>query len=123
MKEKNHTLAASFRCAWQGITACVRRERNMKIHLCAALAVTAAGVALCISPVEWTVCLILFALVIGGELINTAIEATVDLICPEPDPKAKLAKDAAAGAVLVFAVFAAIIGCILFLPKVMALFS
>lgn len=70
-----------------------------------------------ISPAEWLVCLVLFSLVMGAELINTAIEAAVDLACPRENPKAKLAKDAAAGAVLICAIFAAMAGTIIFLPK------
>lgn len=119
--QRNSTLFKSFACAWQGILACVKRERNMKIHLTAAAAVTAAGFLLGLSLIEWLICLILFALVIGAELINTAIEAAVDLVCPREDPRAKLAKDAAAGAVLVCAVFSAIAGILIFLPKLIAL--
>lgn len=121
MEKTKQSITSSFRCAWEGIAACVRRERNMKIHLCAAGAVTLAGFVFRISPGEWLVCLILFALVMGAELTNTAVEAVVDLACPYEDPKAKLAKDAAAGAVLVCAIFAAIAGLIIFLPKAAAL--
>lgn len=120
MKADN-SLLSSFRCAWQGITAVVARERNMKIHLFAAAMVTIAGFLFQISTAEWLICLILFALVMGAELFNSAIEAAVDLSCPREDPKAKLAKDAAAGAVLVCAIFAAIAGIIIFLPKLWAL--
>lgn len=122
LKNKN-PLTASFRYAWQGISACVRRERNMKIHLGFAAAVTISGFVFHISKGEWIVCLILFGLVMGLELVNTAVEAVVDLVCPEENPKAKLAKDAAAGAVLICAIFAAIAGLIIFLPKLPELFS
>lgn len=115
--KESQPLSSSFRCAWQGITACFRQERNMKIHLAAATAVTVAGFFFSISPTEWLVCLVLFSLVMGAELINTAIEAAVDLACPRENPKAKLAKDAAAGAVLICAIFAAMAGTIIFLPK------
>ena len=66
---------------------------------------------------EWFICLLLFALVFSLELINTAIENTVDLVTTKKNKKAKLAKDAAAGAVLIAAIFASIIGIIIFLPK------
>lgn len=118
---EKQSLGASFRWAWQGIAACVRRERNMKIHLGAAAAVSVAGFVFSISAAEWLVCLISFALVMGAELMNTAVEAAVDLACPREDPRAKLAKDAAAGAVLVCAVFAAAAGLIIFLPKLAAI--
>lgn len=121
MKQKN-SLLSSFHCAFAGIAACVSRERNMKIHLSAAAAVTIAGFALHISKTEWLVCLILFGLVMCLELVNTAIEAVVDLVCPQQHPKAKLAKDTAAGAVLAAAIFAALAGVIIFGPKVFSLF-
>lgn len=118
---KNQREIDSFRCAWQGIGACVKQEGHMRFHLLAAAAVTIAGIVFEISKTEWLVCLILFALVMGTELMNTAIEAVVDLVCPRPHPKAKLAKDAAAGAVLVCAIFAAIGGLMIFVPKLLAL--
>lgn len=122
MTETKHSLIASFRCAFQGIAACIRRERNMKIHICAAAVVTAAGFVFRISSTEWLVCLLLFAMVMGAELINTALEAAVDLACPKQHPTAKLAKDAAAGAVLIIAIFAAIAGLVIFLPKLISFF-
>ena len=72
-----------------------------------------------ISITEWTICIVLFGLVITAELINTAIETTVDIVMPEKNEKAKLAKDIAAGAVLVSAIASAIIGIIIFLPKIL----
>ena len=62
--------------------------------------------------------MILFAQVLSLEIVNTAIEACIDLVSPERQPLAKLAKDAAAGAVLISAIFAAIIGLLIFVPKV-----
>lgn len=120
--KKNNTLAASFQHAFAGIAACIRQERNMKIHLAAAAAVTAGGLWLHISKAEWLVCLVFFGLVMALELMNTAIEAVVDLVCPQEHPKAKLAKDTAAGAVLVAAIFAAVAGVVIFGPKVLTLF-
>ena len=72
-----------------------------------------------ISITEWIICIVLFGLVITVELINTAIETTVDIVMPEKNEKAKLAKDIAAGAVLVSAIASAIIGIIIFLPKIL----
>lgn len=114
-------LYKSFAYAIAGIIACVRQERNMRIHLTAAILVTAAGTLFRISAAEWIVCLILFGLVMSLELVNTALEAAVDLVTQEQKPLAKKAKDAAAGAVLVSAVMAAIIGLIIFLPKIFAI--
>lgn len=82
------------------------------------LLVIIAGFVLKITPGEWMICILLFGLVISSELINTAIETAVDLAMPEKNPKAKLAKDVAAAAVLIMAITAIIIGFILFIPKI-----
>ena len=71
-----------------------------------------------ISITEWIICIVLFGLVITAELINTALATTVDIVMPEKNEKAKLAKDIAAGAVLVSAITSAIIGIIIFLPRI-----
>ena len=77
----------------------------MKIHCLAIIFVTLAGTLFQITATQWCICLLLFALVAALELVNTAIEAVVDLVTEEKKPLAKIAKDTAAGAVL----FAAII--------------
>ena len=64
---------------------------------------------------EWCICLLLFGMVISLELVNTAVEAVVDLVTEERKPLAKIAKDTAAGAVLFTAIMAVIIGCIIFI--------
>ncbi|MFR5904918.1 MAG: diacylglycerol kinase, partial [[Ruminococcus] torques] len=74
-----------------------------------------------IKPVEWCICLLLFGLILSLELVNTALEAVVDLVTKEKKPLAKIAKDTAAGAVLVSAIAAAIIGCIIFVPYLLEL--
>ena len=91
----------------------------MKIHVTIMLLVILAGIVLKINLYEWIICIICFAGVIGGELFNTAIEATVDMAMPQRNEKAKLAKDVAASAVLVLAIGSAIIGLIIFVPKIL----
>ena len=120
--EKKYNLISSFKCAICGIVTALKRERNLKIHFVFMVLVIIAGILLKISKGEWFVCLILFALVIASELINTAIEQMVDLAMPEKNEKAKYAKDASAGAVLFCAIISAIIGLIIFIPKIIALF-
>lgn len=93
----------------------------MRIHLTAAILVTAAGTLLRISVTEWMLCLILFGLIMSLEMVNTALEAVVDLVTEEYRPLAKKAKDTAAGAVLISAIMAAVIGLIIFLPKIFAI--
>lgn len=121
-KNKRSPLYKSFGYAFQGIWAVIRRERNIRIHLSVMTLVIIAGCIFHISVTEWCICMILFALVISLEMVNTAIEACVDLVTEEKKPGAKLAKDAAAGAVLVSAIFAAVIGLVIFIPKAAALF-
>ena len=91
----------------------------MKVHILIMLLVIIAGIILEISQTEWCICITLFAIVISAELFNTAIETVVDMITKEKNEKAKLAKDISAGAVVVVAIAAAIIGLIIFVPKVL----
>lgn len=115
---KNKNIIESFKHAYNGIIYAVTRERNMHIHITIATLVILFGIFFEISYVEWLACLILIGLVISLELVNTAIEATVDLITVEENSLAKVAKDASAGAVFVLAILSAFIGIIIFLPKV-----
>ena len=119
--EKKDPLYRSFGYAFQGIFTCVRKERNMKIHCLAMLCVVAAGFVFRISVSEWCICLILFGMILSLELVNTAMEAVVDLVTEERRPLAKLAKDTAAGAVLIAAIMAAGVGLLIFVPKVLEL--
>ena len=118
---RKNPLHESFGYAFEGIWTGIRKERNMKIHCLAVIAVTAAGTFLHIKPVEGCICLLLFGLILSLELVNTAVEAVVDLVTEEKKPLAKIAKDTAAGAVLVSAIAAAIIGCIIFIPYLLEL--
>lgn len=119
---RHQPIYRSFGYAFQGIWECVRDERNIRIHLTMTALVIIGGIILRISLNEWIICLILFGLVISLELVNTAVESTVDLVTEEKRPLAKKAKDTAAGAVLVAAIFAAIIGLIIFIPKIVDFF-
>ena len=114
---KKDPIRKSFGYAFEGIFTCMKKERNMKIHCAMAVLVVIAGVILKISLTEWCICLVLFGLIMALELVNTAIEAVVDLVTQEKKPLAKIAKDTAAGAVLVAAIMSAIIGCMIFVPK------
>ena len=116
-KEDETKLIFSFKYAFEGIITTIKEERNMFIHFLIAIIVVITGIYVRLSLNEWFICLLLFALVFSLELINTAIENTVDLVTTKKNKKAKLAKDAAAGAVLIAAIFASIIGIIIFLPK------
>ena len=117
-KEKKDPLYQSFGYAFQGIFTCIRKERNMKIHCVVSILVVIAGAIFQISAIEWCICLVLFGLVMALEHVNTAVEAVVDMVTEEYHPLAKIAKDTAAGAVLIAAIMAAIAGGIIFLPKI-----
>lgn len=120
-KKKRKKLRNSFKYAFEGVHRELKEEQNLKIHILIMILVIIAGFILKLSPMEWIICIILFGFVIALELINTAIELTVDLAMPEIHPKAKAAKDIAAAAVLVSATCSVIIGVIIFLPKIINL--
>lgn len=114
-------LVFSFAYAFNGVLSGLRSERNMVIHFSAMATVVVFGALLRISEMEWIACIILFGVVLMAELINTSIETIVDIVCPQEDPRAKLAKDTAAGAVLMVAIAAAVIGVMIFAPKILDL--
>lgn len=120
---KSHSLADSFIYAWRGLMYALVSQRNMKIHLLAAVVVLLAGFLLRITLLEWALVLITIGMVITAEIINTAIECVVDLVTREMQPLARKAKDSAAGAVLLAAGFSVIIGLIIFLPRLIMLIN
>ena len=123
MEHRHHSLGESFRYAAAGIVSVIRRERNMKIHLAVTALVIIFGFVLGITRTEWLICIGLFGLVMALEAVNTAVESAVDLVTEEKRPMAKLAKDAAAGAVLIAAICAAVIGLMIFVPYLMSALS
>ena len=120
-KEKEKPLLKTLSYGFNGILYTLKHERNMVIHFLIMILVIIAGIVFKITFVEWGVCFVLFALVLSLELMNTALENVVDLVTDEKKPKAKVAKDASAGAVLVAAIFAVIIGISIFLPRLLEL--
>jgi diacylglycerol kinase len=113
------TLARSFRYAFAGLGYCLRTQRNFRIHTLAATLVTGAGVVLGLSWVEWAVLALTMTMVMAAEMVNTVVEAVVDLTSPTYHPLAKVAKDVAAGAVLLTALGAVVVGLFVFLPHVL----
>ena len=116
-------LASSFRHAWDGVAAVALRQHNARIHLAAAAAAVAAGVAFRISGVEWCLVVLAVAAVWSAEAMNTALEALADAVAPDPSPAVGHAKDIAAGAVLLTALGAAVVGTIVFGPRLLHLAS
>jgi diacylglycerol kinase len=111
-------LVQSFRFALNGFIKNIPTERNLQIHLVAFLFVLAVGFYFSISKFEWFTILLISALVISLELINTAIEKLCDFVQPNLHEKIKIIKDSAAAAVLVASVIAIILGGFIFLPKI-----
>lgn len=116
-KARLHSFADAFR----GLVLVLRSQMNARIHALATVIVCGAGWWLRLSASEWALIVAVIALVWTAEAVNTAIEFLVDLISPEEHPLAGKAKDAAAGAVLAAAIGAAIVGAIVFVPKLSAL--
>lgn len=117
LKLDRKRLINSFGYAFEGIRKAYGGEQNLKIHTQIAILVIIAGFILKISYTEWLVCLVLIGLVIMAEFFNTAIEYVVDLASPKIHPLAKAAKDTASAGVLMMAIISAIIGSIIFIPK------
>jgi diacylglycerol kinase/membrane-associated phospholipid phosphatase len=111
----------SFSYAFEGVAAGLTSERNMIVHFGVMMTVVVFGAILHLALWEWMVCILLFGLVFMAELFNTAIETTVDIAMPQKDPRAKIAKDTSAGAVLVISIAAALIGGMIFVPKLFPL--
>ncbi len=111
----------SFVYAWKGIVCFFRTERNAQIHLAATVLVLVLSVALGLSSTEAIAVVFSIAFVWVAEMINTAVEKAMDFMSTETHPQIKLIKDVAAGAVLVASIAAAIVGCIVFIPKLIVL--
>jgi len=109
----------SFSFAGQGVWHVVRTQRNMRVHLLAAAAAVAAGLALRISAADWACVLLAIGLVLTTETLNTVVEALTDLYTDQFHPLAKIAKDAAAGAVLISSAAAVGVGLVVFLPRLL----
>ena len=112
MTREGFSLFAAFRCAGRGIID-TAHERNFHIEF--------ACMLLCINPYEWLVIVVCFGLVLGGECLNSSIEAIVDLASPEYHELARKSKDAAAGGVLLFSLASLVVGLIIFAPRILCL--
>lgn len=110
--------ARSFKYAFSGIITATKTQANFRIHLIATILVALMGFYFQISYAEWILIILSIGFVISAELFNSAIEFLTDLVSPLQNDIAGKVKDMAAGAVLISAVSAAIIGLIIFLPKI-----
>lgn len=112
----------SFKYAFEGVHYAFKNDQNLLVHLIAAFLVINASIALHVEPYQMAILGLTMMMVITAEMINSAIEKMVDLITKEHRQEAKIAKDVAAGMVLVTAFAAVVIGTLIFLPYVIKLF-
>jgi len=115
-------LRNSFKNAFSGIVSAYKTEQNLLIHSIGLLVNIALFFLLKLSLIEICIILFLCFLIISLEMVNTAIEYSVDMAMPQIHPLAKISKDVASGAVLISCIGAIIIGLIIYLPKIIAFF-
>lgn len=115
--------AKSFTHAFRGIGVLVKSTHNFWVHIFTAIIAIILGVLLKISHIEWMILILVSGFVMVTEALNTAIEIDIDLTSPNYHPYARDTKDVAAGAVLISAITAVVIGLIIFIPKVIVLIS
>ena len=113
----------SFAHAFRGLRTLFQTQRNVRIHAAAGIATLIFGWVLQIRPAEWIAILVCIGLVLAAEAFNSALERLADRLDPNPDPHIRDAKNLAAGAVLIASLIAAIVGAIVFFPKVATLLS
>jgi diacylglycerol kinase len=118
--ESKHSLSDNFRFAFEGLKVAFVNGRNFRIEIFTGIAATILGLILRLNSSEWLDLILIIASVLILELMNTAIEAMVDIVSPEIQPKAKIAKDVAAASVLVASIASVFIGAFLFLPKILS---
>lgn len=110
-------LARSFRAAFAGVAHLLRTQRNFRIEVAIGVVAVAVGIRLGLAPAEWAILATVIALVLVLEGLNTSLELAVDLASPAAHPKAKAAKDIAAGMVLIAALASVAVGVALFVPR------
>lgn len=125
MKNSGYSLKkrlASFRYAFQGLRRLFASEANAWIHLFAAVCVIIAGFLLSLAVWEWIVIVLVIGAVFVAEAFNSSLEALCDKVCVDYNDSIKNSKDLAAAAVLLTAITAIVVGLIIFVPKIIALF-
>lgn len=116
--ESKHSIIKSFQFAFSGFGHAFKYGRNFRIQIGLFIIAVIFGIGFRITPEEWLDIFIIAGIVLILELINTSLESIVDIVSPEIHPKAKVAKDVAAGAVLIASFFSVLIAAFIFLPKV-----
>ena len=109
----------SFKYSIEGLKYAYKYEQSMLIHVIATICVLLANILFQVSGIEWLITLLAIGMVLSAELINSAIEAAVDLVTLEEHPLAKIAKDCSSAATFVLACMAALIGIVIYVPYIM----
>ena len=122
-RARDKRLVDSFNFAIEGLISALKNEKHMKVHILAAIIIVILAIVINASKVEILIISLSVSFVVITELVNTAVEAIIDLVSPERHPLAKLAKDVAAGAVLVAAINALCVGYLLFYDKLLDIFD
>jgi diacylglycerol kinase len=117
MKHSIQAFLKSFSYAFEGIAHVVVTQRNMRVHLTVAIVIMLLGLWLGITTIEWALIALTMGVIFAAEMLNTVVESLVDLMSPDHHPLAKVAKDAAAGAVLLLAIFATLVGLFILGPR------
>lgn len=112
----------SIKYSVDGLVNAYQNEQSLWLHAMCTILIVILGFALQISFIQWAIIVIALVVVLAVELLNTAIEATVDLVTKEIHPLAKIAKDCGSAAAFVSSIMAFIICCFIFIPKIIALF-
>jgi diacylglycerol kinase len=113
---------ASFKYAFSGLWYVLRTQRNARIHVCIAILAILMGIVLHLSTIEFAMIFVAITGVFIAEMFNTVLELCIDLASPDYHPLAKIAKDVAAGAVLLSAMLSIMIGLFVFVPHLWKLF-
>ena len=113
---KQYTFLESLTFALEGIYFAIRDNKNLRIHFIVTILVILASLYFKVMPLEFAILIVMIVLVISAEMVNTALEEVVDLITTEHRQSAKIAKDVAAGMVLVTSIGAALVGIIILYP-------
>jgi len=114
-------LINSFQYAGAGLLHSIRKEKNFQIHSVVAVLVVAAGWFFSLASIEWMVIVICIGLVLGLELLNTAVEQLCNMVQPGFSPLVKIIKDVSAAAVIVVVLMAVTCGAIIFVPKILSI--
>lgn len=120
---RDHKRGIGLLFAIEGLKTVFKQEKNFRIHLLVLFIVILLGFLFSLNVLEWSLIIIVSCMVLLTETINTALETMMDYLSPHKHPKVKNIKDMAAGAVLLSVICSVIVGCFMFIPKIIHLFN